>query len=59
MHLYHELLDQRKVSAPFIATNNRGVTGDANNLNIDDVTLKITVMPAFQKDAGKWLPVAR
>jgi defect-in-organelle-trafficking protein DotC len=59
MHLYMELLEQGKVSAPFVAATNQHVTGDANTLNIDDVSLKITVMPAFQQDSSKWTPVAK
>lgn len=59
MHLYMEMLEQGKVSAPFVASSNRGVTGDANTLNINDVNLKITVMPAFQLDTSKWTPVAQ
>lgn len=56
MSLYLELVEQRKVSVPFVATSNQPITGDENTLNINDVTLKITVMPAFQKDSSKWAP---
>lgn len=51
---YHELVEQKVVSLPFVATRNDGVTGDGNQLNINDVTLRITVMPAFQTDPKGW-----
>jgi defect-in-organelle-trafficking protein DotC len=53
---YHELLRDKVVSLPFVASSNPGVSGDANNLNINDVTLNITVMPQFRLDSAKWSP---
>lgn len=58
MILYYELVDQKVVTLPFVATRNDGVTGDANQLNINDVTLKITVLPAFQSSSKAWVPTA-
>lgn len=57
MSLYLELVEQKKVSVPFVATSNQAITGDENTMNINDVTLKITVMPSFQKDSNKWTPL--
>lgn len=58
MILYYELVDQKIVSLPFVATRNDGITGDGNQLNINDVTLRITVLPAFQTNAKAWVPTA-
>lgn len=55
---YYELVDQKVVSLPYVATRNDGVTGDANQLNVNDVTLMITVMPAFQSNPKGWVPTA-
>lgn len=51
---YHNFLDQKKVSLPYVSTTNNGVTGSGENLNYNDVTLQITVMPEFQVDSSKW-----
>ena len=59
MSLYHELVEQKQVSLPFIATSNKSISGDDNTMNINDVTLKITVMPAFQRDSSNWTPKER
>lgn len=54
---YYELVEQKIVSLPYVATRNDGITGDANQLNINDVTLRITVQPAFQTNPKDWSPV--
>jgi defect-in-organelle-trafficking protein DotC len=59
MTLYHELVEQRKVSLPFVASSNKPISGDDNTMNINDVTLKITVMPSFQRDSKQWTPLER
>lgn len=56
MVLYYELVDQKVLSLPFVATRNDGVTGDGNQININDVTLKISVMPAFDLNSSNWIP---
>lgn len=57
MVLYHELVQQQVLSLPFVAARNDGVTGDDNNLNVNDVTLRITVIPAFQRKSANWVTV--
>jgi defect-in-organelle-trafficking protein DotC len=59
MVLYHELVLQRMVSLPYVATANLGVTGDGETLNINDVVLRITAIPGFQHDTSTWTPIAR
>lgn len=56
MDLYHSLVLQKVVSLPFVATRNDGVTGNGQQLNINDVTLRITVLPAFQTNPKEWTP---
>lgn len=59
MALYYDLVAQNMVTLPFVATSNAGVAGDATHLRLNDVTLRITVMPAFRLDSSKWTPVAQ
>lgn len=57
MVLYHDLLAQNVLSLPHVASRNDGVTGNDNALNVNDITLKITVIPTFQRDPTRWKPV--
>jgi defect-in-organelle-trafficking protein DotC len=57
MILYRKLLTQRMVSAPFVASANLGVTGNATQLRINDQVLRITAQSALQTNAKKWMPV--
>lgn len=51
---YRTLLDQNMVSAPFVASLDLGITGDANNMNVNDRVLRITAFPSLQIDGDKW-----
>jgi defect-in-organelle-trafficking protein DotC len=57
MILYRKLLALHMVSAPFVASANLGVTGDANQLRINDQVLRITAQSQLQTNAKKWKPV--
>jgi defect in organelle trafficking protein DotC len=57
MVLYHKLLDEKMVSAPFVSKANLGVTGDANKLRINDKVLRITDNSKLQTNSGDWQPV--
>lgn len=57
MALYHELVEKKMVSLPYVATANESISGDENTLNINDSLLRITVMPAFRHDSKTWVPV--
>lgn len=57
MVLYRKLLAQRMVSAPFVAKADLGVTGDANELRINDRVLRITAPSMLQTNINKWRPV--
>ena len=55
--LYRILLAEHMVSAPFVAEAQMGVTGDANQLRINDEVLRITAQSQLQTNATKWKPV--
>lgn len=57
MVLYRKLYAQHMVSAPFVARAELGVTGDKNEVRINDQVLKITSHSALQMDSAKWKPV--
>ena len=57
MVLYRKLYAQHMVSAPFIAKAELGVTGNKNEVRINDQVLKITSHSALQTDSAKWKPV--
>lgn len=57
MVLYRKLYSQHMVSAPFVARAELGVTGDKNEVRINDQVLKITSRSALQTDSSKWKPV--
>lgn len=51
---YRSLLAQGIVSAPFVAKLDLGITGNANEMTVNDRVLRITVMPSFQADSDSW-----
>jgi len=55
--LYRKLLAQGIVSAPYVAKADLGVTGDENEVRINDRVLRITEGSKLQPDAKKWHPV--
>ncbi len=57
MVLYRKLLAQDMVSAPYVAKSDLGVTGDANQIRINDQVLRITAHSQLQTDSQKWSPV--
>ena len=59
MALYRELLAKRMVSAPFVSKAEFGVTGDKDQLDINDRILRITALPELQTNAKKWQPAVR
>lgn len=55
--LYRRLLAQHMVSSPFVAKANLGVTGNANQIRINDQVLRITAESRLQTNSSKWDPV--
>ncbi len=53
---YHTLLAQNIVSKPFVARSELGITGNNEQLAINDRVLRITSKPAFNLNGEKWKP---
>lgn len=56
--LYRKLLSQGMVSQPYVGRSELGVTGDSNNMRINDQVLRITALPALQENTKRWHPAA-
>lgn len=54
MILYRKLLAMNMVSAPFVSQADLGVTGDANQIHIDDRVLRIAALPALNTNSKAW-----
>lgn len=54
MILYRKLLQERMVSAPYVSRTELGVTGDGNDMRINDQVLRITELPQLQTDTHCW-----
>lgn len=54
MILYRKLLAQNMVSEPFVAAMNMGITGDGNDMSVNDRVLRITAFPELQADGAGW-----
>ena len=57
MVLYRKLLAQNMVSAPYVAKSDLGVTGDANQIRINDQILRITAISKLNTNSKAWNPV--
>ena len=54
MVLYRKLLAQGIISSPIVSKADLGVTGDADQLRINDEIVRITAQSALQPDSSKW-----
>jgi defect in organelle trafficking protein DotC len=54
--LYRKLLDENMISSPFVATTSLGVTGDKNDISINDQVKRITALPELDPNASHWKP---
>jgi defect in organelle trafficking protein DotC len=57
MILYRKLLAQNMASPPYVSRAELGVTGDSNNIHINDRVLRITAISELQPDSKNWHPV--
>ncbi len=57
MILYHKMLSEHMVSAPFVAKADLGITGNTSHLRINDQVLRITAQSQLQTDSSQWSPV--
>lgn len=58
MVLYRSLLTRHMVSKPYVAQSNLGVTGDGNQISINDRILRITALPQIDTRSEKWISPA-
>jgi defect-in-organelle-trafficking protein DotC len=54
MILYRKLLAMNMVSPPYVSHTDLGITGDGNELRIDDRVLRITALPALNINSSEW-----
>lgn len=57
MLLYRRLLAQRMVTPPYVAKTDLGVTGDDNQVRINDQILRITATSKLVPNSKEWKPV--
>jgi defect-in-organelle-trafficking protein DotC len=56
---YRELLAEGKVTRPFVAQNDVGVTGGGNDMAIGERVLRITSTSRLNADESTWKPIVR
>jgi defect-in-organelle-trafficking protein DotC len=54
MGLYRKLLQEKMISPPFVARTELGITGDGNDMRINDQVLRIVAHPKLQTNGSKW-----
>jgi defect in organelle trafficking protein DotC len=54
MILYRKLLQEKMISAPFVSRTELGITGDGNDMRINDQVLRITELPQLQTNSHDW-----
>lgn len=57
MALYRKLLQQKMISAPFVARTEMGVTGTGDDMRINDQVLRIVELPQLQTNSRNWKAV--
>jgi len=50
MILYRKLLQQKMINAPFVSRTELGVTGDGDDMRINDQVLRIVELPHLQTE---------
>lgn len=54
MILYRKLLAMNMISPPYVSHTDLGITGDAEEIHIDDRVLRITALPALNTNGQEW-----
>ena len=54
MILYRKLLQQQMINPPFVSRTELGVTGNGNDLRVNDQVLRITDLPQLQTETRHW-----
>ncbi len=54
MVIYRKLLQEKMISPPFVARTELGITGDGNDMRINDQVLRIVELPKLQTNSRNW-----
>lgn len=54
MVVYRKLLQEKMISAPYVARTELGVTGDGTNMRVNDQVLRIVAHPKLQTNGNSW-----
>ena len=54
MILYRKLLALNMVSPPYVSNTDLGITGNGDEIHIDDRVLRITALPALNMNSSEW-----
>ncbi len=54
MLLYRKLLEEKMISPPFVARTELGITGDGDDMRINDQVLRIVELPKLQTSGKHW-----
>ena len=54
MALYRKLLQENMISAPFVARTELGITGNGNDMRVNDQVLRIVELPKLQTSGKHW-----
>jgi defect in organelle trafficking protein DotC len=54
MILYRKLLAMNMISPPYVSSTDLGVTGDGDEIYIDDRVLRITALPSLNVNSKEW-----
>lgn len=57
MALYRKLLTQKMISPPYVARTELGITGDGNDMRVNDQVLRIVEHPQLQTSGNHWQAV--
>jgi len=54
MALYRKLLQEKMISQPFVSRTELGITGDGDDMRINDQVLRIVELPKLQASGKNW-----
>jgi defect-in-organelle-trafficking protein DotC len=54
MLLYRKLLEEKMISPPFVSRTELGITGDGDDMRVNDQVLRIVELPKLQTNSRHW-----
>ena len=54
MLLYRKLLEEKMISPPFVSRTELGITGDGDDMRVNDQVLRIVELPKLQTNSRGW-----